>query len=72
MIRVAELFTTEERGLQALSLQCGVTSVIGAIDFRSRPGLPPDGQPWSRASLARMKRAYEDAGTRAGSRSSRW
>jgi hypothetical protein len=72
MIRVAEPFTTEERGLQALSLQCGVTSDIGAIDFRTRPGVPPEGQPWSRASLARMKRAYEDAGTRAGSSNSQW
>ena len=41
-----------------------MTSFIGAIDFRERLGVPPEGQPRSRASLARTKPAYEEAGFR--------
>jgi mannonate dehydratase len=64
MLRIAEVFTTEDRGLQSLALQCGITSVIGAGDFSPRSGAGPDDQPWSRAALARFKGAYEDAGFR--------
>jgi mannonate dehydratase len=64
MIRIAELFTTDDRELASLARQCGVTSVIGAGDFGPKPGAAAHDQPWSRASLGRFKAAYEEAGFR--------
>jgi mannonate dehydratase len=64
MIRIAEVFGPEDRALQRLSLQCGVTSVVAAFDLRQRPGVAADGQPWSLPSLTRLRRAYETAGFR--------
>lgn len=64
MIRIAEVFGPDDRGLQALSLQCGVTTAVAAFDMRHRPGAGPDDQPCSLASLSRTKAAYEAAGFR--------
>ncbi len=64
MIRIAEVFGPDDRGLQTLSLQCGVTSVVAAFDMKPRPGVSPDAQPCSLASLTRTKTAYEAAGFR--------
>jgi mannonate dehydratase len=64
MIRIAEVFGPEDRGLQTLSLQCGVTSVVAAFDMKPRAGAGPHDQPCSLASLTRTKAAYEAAGFR--------
>ncbi len=64
MIRIAEVFGPEDRGLQTLSRQCGVTSAVAAFDMKPRPGAGSDDQPCSLASLARTKAAYESAGFR--------
>ena len=39
--------------------QCGVTQVVGRMDFDSRYGDEP---PWAYTSLLRVKNAYEDSG----------
>jgi mannonate dehydratase len=64
MIRIAEHFGPDDRSLQVLSLQCGVTSVVAGINLRPRPAASKDGQPWSLASLTRARNAYEQAGFR--------
>lgn len=64
MIRIAEVFGPEDRALQTLSLQCGVTSVVAAFDMRPRQSEPADAQPCSLPFLKRTKNAYERAGFR--------
>ncbi len=64
MIRIAEVFGPEDRGLQTLSLQCGVTSAVAAFDMKPRPGVGRDDQPCGLASLSRTTAAYESAGFR--------
>jgi mannonate dehydratase len=64
MIRIAEVFGPQDRGLQTLSLQCGLTSAVASFDMKGRPGGAGDEQPCSLPALARTKAAYEAAGFR--------
>ena len=59
MIEVAEFLPPTHSTLWDLVKQCGVTQVVGAMDFDDIRGAEA---PWSYASLLRVKRAYEDAG----------
>ncbi|MBV7334134.1 mannonate dehydratase [Chloroflexi bacterium TSY] len=42
--------------------QCGVEYAVGGISLKPVPDAAPDEQPWSYASLAKAKRAYEAGG----------
>ena len=59
MIEIAEFLPPRPSRLWDLAKQCGVTHVVGAMDFESGHG---DDFPWSYTSLRRVKQAYEDAG----------
>jgi len=42
--------------------QCGINHVVGAVPLAPIPGAAPDDQPYSLASLQRVKAAYEELG----------
>ena len=57
MIQIAEMLQPRPSTLWDLVAQCGVSKVVGAMDFDDR-----DHAPWSYLSLLRVKNAYESAG----------
>ena len=59
MIQIAEMLPPVYSALWDLVAQCGVTQVVGALDFDDHYGAAP---PWSYTSLLRVKNAYEDRG----------
>ncbi|UCH27154.1 MAG: mannonate dehydratase [Trueperaceae bacterium] len=62
MIEIAELLPERPGPLWRLVKQCGVNHAVGQIDFTPKSGVPEDEQPWSLASLERVKRAYNEGG----------
>jgi mannonate dehydratase len=62
MIKIAEVFSPENRSLARMVKQCGVQYVVGGIPLAPRPGADKERQPWSYMSLLRAKTAYHDAG----------
>ena len=59
MIQIAEYLPPKYSPLWDLVAQCGVTQVVGAIDFQDTRSDEP---PWSYTALLRVKNAYEDRG----------
>lgn len=59
MIQIAEMLPPVYSPLWDLVAQCGVTKVVGAMDFDTQANDEP---PWSYTSLLRVKNAYEDRG----------
>jgi mannonate dehydratase len=63
VIKIAMSLSASQPGpLWTLMRQCGVEAAVGGIGLRPVPDAPPDEQPWSQASLARAKTAYEAGG----------
>lgn len=63
-IKIAELFSPQEKNLAKLVKQCGVDYAIGVMDFsRGLSGNRGD-LPWSYMSLLGLKTAYENLGFR--------
>ncbi len=59
MIEIAECLPPVHSILWDMVRQCGVTQVVGRMDFDGRYGNEP---PWAYTSLLRVKNAYEDSG----------
>ena len=56
MIQIAEMLPPRQSILWDMVKQCGVTKVVGSMDFDSTDA------PWSYASLLRVRNAYKEAG----------
>ena len=59
MMQIAEMLPPVYSPLWDLVAQCGVTHVVGSLDFDGYYGAAPR---WSYTSLLRVKNAYEDRG----------
>ena len=62
MMKLAEIFGPPESRLWRLVKQCGADHVVGTFSRIGEAGGVPNEKPWSFNSLARLKKAYEDAG----------
>ena len=62
MIRIAEFFQPNQESLIRLVKQCGVTDVVGAMDWSEGLGVPRKRLPWSLDKLAAQKKRYEETG----------
>jgi len=62
MIKIAEVFSPDQKNLARMVKQCGVDHVVAGIGLYPIPNAKEEDQPWSYKSLARAKSAYEDAG----------
>jgi mannonate dehydratase len=62
MIKIAEVFSPEQKALARLIKQAGVDYAVGVMDFSKLNQPNKDDLPWGYNSLARLKSAYEDAG----------
>ncbi len=60
MMKIAEIFGPAEHRLWQLVKQCGADCVVGTFS-RSRDGAAQE-KPWSYAALAKLKKAYAEAG----------
>jgi mannonate dehydratase len=63
-MRIAEILQPTPSPLWKMVKQCGVNSVVGAMDMSGGLDAPPDKLPWSYGALKRVKDRYEDAGFR--------
>lgn len=62
MLRLAEVLPPTPSPLWRMVRQCGVTHVVGVMDFSRGLNVPEDDLPWSYMSLVRLKSAYNDGG----------
>jgi mannonate dehydratase len=62
MIRIAEFFQPDQESLILLVKQCGVTDVVGAMDWSEGLEVPKERLPWSLDKLAAHKKRYEETG----------
>ena len=62
MMKIALMLGSKPGPLHILAKQCGVDYAVGGISLRPIPNADEEEQPWSHTSLARAKKAYEDAG----------
>lgn len=62
MIKIAEVFAPHQVQLMKMVRQCGITDVVGVMDFRNGVNVPAENLPWSYMSLLRLKTSYNDAG----------
>ncbi|MEL0329661.1 MAG: mannonate dehydratase, partial [Deltaproteobacteria bacterium] len=62
MIRIAEFFQPNQESLIRLVKQCGVTDVVGAMDWSEGLEVPKERLPWSLDKLAAQKKRYEETG----------
>ena len=62
MIRIAEFFQPYQESLIRLVKQCGVTDVVGAMDWSEGLEVPKERLPWSLDKLAAQKKRYEETG----------
>jgi mannonate dehydratase len=62
MIKIAEALRPGSGPLARMVKQCGVNHVVGMVPLAPIPGAARDDQPYSLASLQRVKAAYEELG----------
>jgi len=64
MLKIAEVLPPYPTPLWRLARQCGLTHVVGGMDFRRGLDVNAEALPWSYTSLLHVKTQYEDAGFR--------
>ncbi len=64
MLKIAEVLPPYPTPLWRLARQCGLTHVVGGMDFRRGLDVDAEALPWSYTSLLHVKTQYEDAGFR--------
>ncbi|MGI6381046.1 MAG: mannonate dehydratase [Anaerolineae bacterium] len=64
MLKIAEVLPPYPTPLWRLARQCGLTHVVGGMDFRRGLDVDAEDLPWSYTSLLHVKTQYQDAGFR--------
>ncbi len=64
MLKIAEVLPPYPTPLWRLARQCGITHIVGGMDFSRGLNVDREALPWSYTSLLHVKTQYEDAGFR--------
>lgn len=62
MMEIAEVLPPQRSPLWTMVKQCGISHVVGMMDFSRGLNVPKEDLPWSYTSLVRLKTAYENGG----------